>query len=198
MMKKGFTIIELLVVLAIIGILLGIVTTAAASSIKQARARKADACCTIVKQALATFYAQEGRWPGSIGRSIEGGSVTGSGNNPDVYELQPSEIKSMMLDVINKVKDGNPMMDISGLFVSRSSDRPREVRLQNGSVTYRPAKGAFGLDFWDAVKGRKKDSPYRMTTGEMNFGYPYVDGGFMPFRVLYSIPTDEMRVEKWP
>ena len=43
MMKKGFTIIELLVVLAIIGILLGIVTTAAASSIKQARARKADA-----------------------------------------------------------------------------------------------------------------------------------------------------------
>ena len=170
MMKKGFTIIELLVVLAIIGILLGIVTTAAASSIKQARARKADACCTIVKQALATFYAQEGRWPGSIGRSIEGGSVTGSGNNPDVYELQPS----------------------------RSSDRPREVRLQNGSVTYRPAKGAFGLDFWDAVKGRKKDSPYRMTTGDMNFGYPYVDGGFMPFRVLYSIPTDEMRVEKWP
>ena len=144
MMKKGFTIIELLVVLAIIGILLGIVTTAAASSIKQARARKADACCTIVKQALSTFYAQEGRWPGSIGRSIEGGSVTGSGNNPDVYELQPSEIKSMMLDVINKVKDGNPMMDISGLFVSRSSDRPMNLLILTpgaGESSYRVTVG---------------------------------------------------------
>ena len=35
-MRRGFTIIELVMVIAILGILLGIVTTAAASSIKQA------------------------------------------------------------------------------------------------------------------------------------------------------------------
>ena len=45
MKKKGFTIVELLMVISIIGILLGIVTTAASSSIKSARSRRADACC---------------------------------------------------------------------------------------------------------------------------------------------------------
>ena len=44
-MRRGFTIIELVMVIAILGILLGIVTTAAANSIKQARSRKAEACC---------------------------------------------------------------------------------------------------------------------------------------------------------
>ena len=42
-----------------IGILLGIVTTAAASSIKQARVRKAEACCTVVEQGLAAYYLTE-------------------------------------------------------------------------------------------------------------------------------------------
>ena len=76
-MKKGFTIVELMMVIGIIGILLGVVTTAAASSIKQARARKASACCQMVEQAFATYYAQKGRWPGSIGSQIAGGSFSG-------------------------------------------------------------------------------------------------------------------------
>ena len=74
-MKKGFTIVELIMVVGIIGVLLGIVTTAASSSIKQSRQRKADACCTIIRQGLETYYAQEGKWPGSIGNQIENGSL---------------------------------------------------------------------------------------------------------------------------
>ena len=42
--RGGFTIVEMMVVVAIVGILLGIVITAASSSIKQARGRKAEAC----------------------------------------------------------------------------------------------------------------------------------------------------------
>ena len=39
-MKKGFTIVELLMVVGILGILMTIVTTAAAGAVKQARGRR--------------------------------------------------------------------------------------------------------------------------------------------------------------
>ena len=51
-MKKAFTIVELLVVIAVIGVLLGIVTVAASDSVKASRANQASALCSIVQTAL--------------------------------------------------------------------------------------------------------------------------------------------------
>ncbi len=203
-MKKGFTIVELLMVVGIIGILLGIVTTAAASSIKQARARKASACCQIVEQAFATYYAQKGRWPGSIGSQIASGSFSGRGNSEgvdgksdsDKYVLTSSEVSSMMTDIIQEARQGNPLLDLSGLYVSRSAAEPRHESCPHGT-SYYPAPGAVGLDFMDAIRGTKQ-SQKKMKVAEMHFGYPHLNrGGFMPFRVVYSIPTDEMSVSQW-
>lgn len=187
-MKKGFTIVELMMVIGIIGILLGVVTTAAASSIKQARARKASACCKMVEQAFATYYAQKGRWPGSIGSRIASGSFSGSSNaegvdgqsDSDKYVLNSAEISSMMTDIIQESKNGNPLMDISGLFVSRA--------------TGEAGTKAHGLDFMDAIRGTKT-SQKKMKVAEMHFGYPESSHGyFRHFKVVYSIPTDEMKV----
>ena len=52
-MKKGFTIVELLMVIGIIAVLMGIVTTAASESMKASRGRRADALCTLVQSGLA-------------------------------------------------------------------------------------------------------------------------------------------------
>lgn len=189
--RRGFTIVELMMVIGIIGILLGVVTTAASTSITQARKRKAAACCTIVEQALATYYAQKGEWPAPLGTKIANGSLNGDASDPDTYTLSVTDVNSMMREIIKEAKEGNPMMDISGLFVSRSSKEPE---LKDG--VYRPAKGAYGLDFMDAIRGTKQ-SKKKMTTSEMTFGYPHADGGFMPFKVTYSIPADTMRVSQW-
>ena len=188
--RAGFTILELLMVLAIIGVLMGIVTNAVFGSIRQARDRKASTCCKIVEQALATYYAQKGKWPGSIGSTIASGSLQGnykssSGEiDPNRYELSSSEIRSMISDIVMEAKNGNPMMDISGLYVSRKTG-------EKGSKDY-------GLDFMDAVRGKqKKDFEKRMKVAEMNFGYPESSNGyFRRFKVIYSIPTDEMKVSK--
>lgn len=210
MMKKGFTIIELIVVIGIIGILLGIVTTAAAGSIKQARARKAEACCILVQQGLATYYAQYAKWPGSIGDKIRSGirpksnsESSTSQNDANNYVLELAEVKDMIADMILEgKKNNNPMMDVSGLFVTRKSDvEPRKELCPkcNNGRTYRyfPAKGATGLDFITAVRGTKR-SPRKMRVSEMSFGYPHKEtGGFMPFKVVYSIPTDTMTVSQW-
>ena len=144
----------------------------------------------MVEQGFATFYAQKGYWPGSIGSSIKSGNFSGNSNeegtnnesDSDKYVLTASEIDSMIRDLISETKSGNPMMDISGLFVSRAQG-------ESGSKDY-------GLDFMDAVRGTKR-SRKKMTTSEMHFGYPETDHGyFRRFKVVYSIPTDEMKVSK--
>ena len=203
-MKKAFTIVELMMVLGIIGILLGIVTTAASSSIKQARVHKANTCCAVFEQGLATFYAQKGYWPGSIGTRIKSGGLGTRSNteganaqsDTDNYVLTVEEVDSMARDLIAETKKNNPMMDISGLYVSKDGSTPRSERTSTGTVVYRPAGNSFGLEFWDAVRGTKRTKK-KWTTSEMHFGYPCTDGRFMPFKVVYSIPSDEMKVSKW-
>lgn len=188
MKRKGFTIVELLMVIGIIGLLMGIVTTAAASSIKQARARKASACCMIVEQGLANFYAQKGYWPGSIGGRIRNGSLGSRSNNEgldnrsnsDRYVLDASEIDGMIRDLITETKNNNPMMDISGLFVSKYAGEPGSKNL--------------GLDFMEAIRGSRR-SKAKMSVKQMHFGYPDSGTGyFRRFKVVYSIPSDEMKV----
>ena len=185
-MRRGFTIIELVMVIAILGILLGIVTTAAAGAIRQARIRKADACCRIVQAAFETYYAQKGEWPGNIESKLTGDKANTEGreNNTDtdVFVLDPGDVDDMMRAILREYKNGNPCLDISGLFVSRYDGRPGTKHL--------------GLDFTTAIRGTKKDARgQKMKSSEMHFGYPESSHGyFRHFKVVYSKPTDQMKV----
>lgn len=188
--RRGFTILELAVVMSVIAILLGIVTTAASGAIRQGRVRKAESLCTVVQAGLATYYAQKDRWPGSVGDKIASDSLgtrsneEGTGGQTDVnqYILTASEVREMVKALVDEAKRGNPLMDISGLFVSRDAGE----------------KGGhgLGLDFMDAIHGTRKSSK-KMSTSEMNYGYPEAEHGyFRRFKIVYSIPTDEMKVSQ--
>ncbi len=189
-MKRGFTIIELLVVITILGILLGIVTTAASSAIRQARGHKANALCASLQQGLATYYAQKDRWPGPVGDRLAAGGTLSRSNNegvdnqsdPDRYVLSGSEVRQTVKVLIDEAKKGNPLMDISGLYVSRD--------------TGEPGRKGYGLDFADAIHGTQH-SRKKMTTSEMYFGYPESSKGyFRRFKIVYVVPADEMKVGK--
>ena len=81
---------------------------------------------------------------------------------------------------MDEAKKGNPLMDISGLYVSRNTGEPGQ-------------KG-YGLDFMEAIHGTRKSSR-KMSTSEMYFGYPEADHGwFRRFKIVYSLPTDEIKV----
>lgn len=178
-MRRGFTIIELVMVIAILGILLGIVTTAASNSIKQARKRKAEACCKVVQAGFETYYAQKGEWPGNIDSKVKSNT---SVDDDDTCEIEPSDVDDMMRDILKEYKKGNPCLDISGLFVSRHQGN----------------KGSrdLGMDFMTAIRGTKKEkNGQRMSSSEMHFGYPESEHGyFRHFKVVYSKPTDQMKV----
>ncbi len=208
--RRAFTIVELLMVIGVIGILMGIVTSAAMGSLKTSRVQKADALCRIVEQGLATYYAQNDKWPEPMGSKIAEGigarsNNEGYGNSSDdnIYILSHGEAQQMIRNIVEESARGNPMLDISALFVSRSSSDPQQEKCPNHAASsnqqrYFPAADAYGMDLFDAVRGTKRN-PERMTLGQMNFGYPHKEhnGKFMPFRVVYSIPTDEMKVTKW-
>ena len=185
-MKKAFTIVELLVVIAVIGVLLGIVTVAASDSVKASRANQASALCSIVQTALATYYAQKGEWPEPLNGRIKSGSY---GSNREGYEgesdgdkyvLEAEEVRKMVKALVDEAKKGNPMLDISGLIVARDAGEWE-------------GKGR-GMDFMSAVRGTKW-SKRKMTTSEMHFGYlDSSTGYFRHFKMVYAIPTDHLAV----
>lgn len=176
-------------VIGIMAVLMGIITTAASQSIQAGRSRRSEALCTAVQAGLAAYYAQNDEWPEPLAGKIKNGMSSGSNDegfdgdtDSDVYVLTASEVRSMVKALVDEAKQGNALMDISGLFVSRD---PGEA----GS------KGV-GLDFMSAVRGTKR-SPKKMTTSEMYFGYPdTATGHFRRFKMVYSIPTDQLTVKR--
>lgn len=187
-MKKGFTIVELLMVVGIIAVLMTIVTTAASKSVQSGRARRRDALCNMVQAGLAAYYSQHDEWPGSLGNRVRTGNLSRTNNegsdgrnDPNLYVLDSGEVREMVKALVDEAKKGNPLMDISGLFVSRD---PGE----------KGGRG-YGLDFMSAVRGTKK-SKKKMKTSEMYFGYQDSSTGyFRRFKMVYSIPADSLTVK---
>ncbi len=173
-MRKGFTIIEVLVVIGIIAILATIVTTVASSSIKSSRTKRAVVMQTALEQAINAYYAQEGEWPSLI-ENVDT-------NGKDAYEFKGTQADQIFREVVGKGfgRSGTKSMliDASGLFVCEagSADSGR----------------AFGIDFTAATaKGAKRKIPL----SQMAFGYQDSSSGkFKRFFVIYNCRTDAVKM----
>lgn len=175
-----------MMVIGILAVLMTIVIAVVNDSIKAARSRRTDSLCKMVQTGLATYYAQTDEWPQPLGGKVANGfrsstnsEGTNGRHNSDLYVLTGAEVRQMVKALVEEAKKGNPLVDVSGLFVSRD---PGES-----------GKG-YGMDFFTAVRGDKR-SKKRMTTSEMYFGYPDASTGhFRRFKMVYSIPADQLMV----
>lgn len=189
MKRRGFTLVELMTVIGILAVLMTLVVSSVQGSMKSARGQKAAALCTTVQAGLATYYAQKEMWPEPLGSKAQNGSLTRANNesednrsDPDKYVLSEDEVRKMVKALVDEAKRGNPVLDVSALFVSREPGRA--------------GTKAYGLDFFQAVRGDKRTRT-RMSTSEMYFGYPDKETGhFRSFKMVYSIPTDELMVSQ--
>ena len=171
MKRRGFTIVELMAVIAVIAVLVSITTTLVVGAMKRARAQRASVLCDLVKHGLYTYYAQKGEWPW--------GDKTSVGED-DYYWLSEAEVRSAIFELVKESKKHNPMMDISGLYVSTRSGEP-------GSRD-------FGMDFMTAVRGSKRH-PEKIPASQLHYGYPESDHGyFRRFVIKYSPVTDQIIV----
>ena len=176
--RWGFTLFELMLVLTIIGILVTLVTSSIRGATRAARIRRADALCRLLQEGLATYYAQNDKWPGSVGDKIEAGTFHPGASR---VVLSSSQTREMVKVLVEETKKGNPLLDITGLFVARD----------NGHGG--PSK--HGLDFMDAIRGTRK-SRRKMRVSEMYFGYPEpAHGHFRRFKIIYNVPSDHMEVK---
>ena len=169
--RRGFTLLELMLVITILGILATIVVTSIAGLMRTSRIKRANVLCKLVQEGLATYYAQNDRWPGSVGEAIENGTFHPGDN---YVTLSASQARDMIKVLVEETKKGNPLMDITGLYVSRG--------------------GKHGMNFLDAIHGTRKSSK-KMKLAEMHFGYPEASHGhFRPFKIIYNVPSDHMEV----
>ena len=182
-MKKGFTIVELLVVIGVIIVLMGIVTTAASESMKASRSRRRDALISLVQAGLAAYYAQNDEWPISF-KGKSGNHKTG-GNDVDEnqYDLSDTEVCDCVRKIVESAKEGNPLIDVSGLWVA-----------DKGNYVDGSDKRTTGMDFMTAIHGSRKNTK-RLKLEKMVFGYPNEsNGAFTRFGMGYSISTDQLTV----
>ena len=192
MKRRGFTIVELLLVIGIITVLMGLVTTAASESMRSARDRRAEALFRLVQSGLAAYYAQNDEWPIDF-KGKTGNHRTGANDvDANQYDLSASEVRECVRKIVESAKEGNPLIDVSGLWVSRGdgeSGGTGPTGANGGS-----SKRGVGMDFMTAIHGSRKNAK-KMKLAEMYFGYPNEsNGAFTRFGMGYSISTDQLTV----
>ena len=179
MRKKGFTIIELLMVVAIMATLLGIITTAVFSSLRQARDRRAEAMRQTIQNGIAAYRQLKDKWPGML--------ETLAGNPPEsrgtVITLNTGEYDSVVQELL-KVSVGktvkNRVMDPVGLLIMQRGGKEGS----SSAVEFRAAA--------------QKNGPYakRMSTGEMTLVYQGGNGKAYRYKIDYNTEADSVTVRK--
>lgn len=174
MKRRGFTIVELMMVVAVIAILISITVSSIVGAMQRARGQRGDALCVIVRQGLETYYAQKGEWPWGD---------KAADHDDGYYWLSESEVKDAVFQLVKEAHEHNPMMDISGLYVSKNPGQP-------GTKYY-------GMDFMTAVKGSKQH-PEKTPASQLYYGYPEEGHGyFRRFVIKYSPVLDKIIVRKF-
>ncbi len=175
--RSGFTIVELLAVIGVVAVLISIIASVATNSIRAGRTKRANVMCSSLQQAIAAYYAEEGKWPKDIEDKMD------SGTDEDTIEFKGTMADSIFQDVVGKGfgKSGKKSMllDASGLFVceSTAANNPRARGYNFSEVTGSSAKHRIGLT-------------------QMAFGYQDAGSGcFRRFRVVYNRRTDSVTVE---
>ena len=173
MKRRGFTILELTVVIGIIAMLLTIVITSVQGSIKRARVQQANALCTMAQNGLINYHAQMGEWPWKNDPKVN--TLAGT------CVLMGDQVRHAMLEIVRLAKEeNNPLMDISGLWVSTFPGEAGQTH--------------YGSDFMTAVRGTKKN-PKKHKASELYFGYPEAENGyFRRFFIIYYPITDSITV----
>ena len=176
-MKRGFTIVELLMVMAILAVLLGIVTTAATASIRQSRDRQAQAMKQTLQNGIAAYKVRKDRWPGTLESWADNGVHQGT-----VGYLSRTDYDKVVQELL-RVSTGrfakNRVMDPVGLTVMAVSE--------NDGVT-----GC--LDFRSVTTKNNKHAK-QMEYSEMTVVYPKTDTGkAYRYVIEYNTESDEVTV----
>ncbi len=147
MKKNGFTLLEILVVIVIIGILATLVAGAAAFAMRSAREKRVEISCSVLKTAIYRYRTEYNEWPG--GYTGDGGTKTfsgdgnkaifgmlrvGSSDNPDKIQFidETAFFTTASGGEAQKLSDTSASTPLPLVFLSRSG----KVLDKNGKYHY--------------------------------------------------------------
>lgn len=186
-MKKGFTLVELMITVGILAILLTIVVVSAGGVMKAAREKRTEAMRVALEQGIATYYAQMSEWPKPIEDAI------GSQTDKDEFVLSESETDQVFVEIVRKAFGKGKglksmMVDASALYVADKSTLRTPVEQR---YCWQRHCGR-GIDFAEATK---KNAKHGISLGQMAFGYPCKEHGlFCRFKIKYNVKSDSVKV----
>lgn len=198
MSKRGFTIVELLLVIAITGILLGIVSVAISGSVRNGRTKRAVAMCNVLQQAIAMYYTKVGEWP----KDIESKANNMPGDK-ESYTFNPDETDRIFQEIVRKSTGSGATMalvDASALFVAdskklkNSGEGCYDNHGDNSLTSFCGNQHCVnGTDFSRASKSGKGHIPL----SQMAFGYQSTrNNKFSRFWITYNSKTDTVTVSR--
>jgi prepilin-type N-terminal cleavage/methylation domain-containing protein len=176
MKRQGFTIVELLMVIGILAVLLGIITTAATASIRQARTRRANAMKQTLQNGVMAYRQLKDKWPGKLEDWAEqqNKGTVGYLSNGDYDKVMQELLKNSAGKSV-KVR----VMDPVGLLVMGATGTDGK---------------SGGVDFRSAAT---KNGPYakRMSTSEMTVIYLKKESGkAYRYVIEYNAESDSVTV----
>lgn len=186
-MKKGFTLVELMVTVGILAILLTIVVVSAGGVMKAAREKRTEAMRIALEQGIATYYAQMSEWPKPIEDAI------GSNADKDEFDLSESDTDAVFAEIVRKAYGKGKglksmMIDASALYVADKSTLKTPVEKRYCQQRH----CGRGIDFSEVTK---KSSKSRLSIGQMAFGYQCKEHGlFCRFKIRYDVKSDAVKV----
>ncbi len=97
-MRKGFTLVELMMVMVVMAIIATLATGAAMKSIKQGKERRIDATCVALSMALTNYRAAEQSWPVALEPQGNKPTVDFKNDNARVFAPLITDRKKLYLD----------------------------------------------------------------------------------------------------
>ena len=175
-MKRGFTIIEMMLVIGVLSILVTIITNASINAIQSAREKQKEAMRVALQAAIANYQASDsqGRWPGALDAISDAGRTV---------VLTDEQAQNVFRVVVQKSAGENgaalPLIDPHGLCVAPTG-------AQDGRTA--------GMRYDDARHG---DGRRRRKFGisQLLFGWQAkASGKFHRFNIVYHAETDSVTV----
>ena len=192
--KRGFTIVEMLMVIAVLAVLMGIVSTAASSVIRKSRVRKNEALRSALQAGIATYYQQEGFWPPGKNGAIQKWSDNGldqKDRGSGIVTLDDTEYDTLMNYLVTRCLNasGNKVMDVSGFTAVRKS--ATSAKDESGL----PKCSGEEVKSWVAKLKASNVRGSVPQASEMTYGYSHSDKGrFRRFVVKYNAEADNVTV----
>lgn len=125
--RRGFTILELLIVVAIIAVLLSVLLPATQGLRQKAREKQRDADQIALASAIRAFRSEYGYWPTSEVKPTDGALT------PD----QLTVIRTYLLSSGSANKNGKPFWDVDGVVTNVVTRQPFSISIDvvNDAVT---------------------------------------------------------------